>query len=158
MINRNTSKLLVYLMSLGMLASCASAGQLIESPTVELSGIKVSDFNYSGQTFVLSFDVNNPNPYALPIKSVRYHVQLAEQRFASGETNSDFSIPASGKGAFDISVELDILRSTTQVASILRDGMHRPVPYELSGSLAVDLPFIKPVPFSASGVIAIAAN
>jgi len=89
---------------------------------------------------------------------VRYHLQLADQTFASGETQGDFSVPASGDGAFDISVELDILNSAGQLGSVLRSGMRKPVAYELNGSLAVDIPFLKPVPFSTSGVIAIASN
>ncbi len=141
-----------------LLASCASTGISIEKPDVTLSGVQMSSLSFSGQTFVLSFDVNNPNPFPLPIRSVRYHLQLADQTFASGEAQSDFSVPASGDGEFDISVELDILKSAGQLTSVLRSGMRKPVAYELNGSLAVDIPFVKPLPFSTSGVIAIASN
>jgi hypothetical protein len=36
--------------------------------------------------------------------------------------------------------------------------MRKPVAYELTGSLAVDIPYVKPLPFSTSGVITIASN
>ena len=118
----------------------------------------MSSLSFSGQTVLLSFDVNNPNPFPLPVRSVRYHLQLADQTFASGETQGDFSIPASGDGNFDISVELDILKSAGQLTNVLRGGMREPVAYELNGSLAVDIPYVNPVPFSTSGVITIASN
>ena len=137
---------------------CAGTGQVIEKPTVELSRVAVNQLSFTGQSFLLSFDVNNPNPFPLPIRAVRYHVQLADQTFASGESPGDFSIPASGYGNFDISVELDILKSASSLTGVLRGGMHQPVPYELNGSLAVDIPFVKPVPFSTTGVITIASN
>jgi len=145
------------LLSVGI-AGCAGTGVSIEKPTVRLSRVAVNQLSFSGQSFLLSFDINNPNPFPLPIRSVRYHVQLANQTFASGETPGDFSIPASGAGNFDISVELDILKSASSLTGVLRGGMQRPVPYELNGSLAVDIPFVKPVPFSTSGVITIASN
>ena len=146
------------LLVVSMLASCSTGGLSIEQPAVTLSGVEMNSLSFSGQTFVLSFDVTNPNPFPLPIRSVRYHVQLANQTFASGETMGDFSVPASGDSVFDISVELDILKSARQLTSVLRSGIREPVPYQLSGSLAVDIPYVKPVPFSASGVIMIASN
>jgi LEA14-like dessication related protein len=120
--------------------------------------VEMSQLSFSGQTFLLSFNVDNPNPFPLPIRSVRYHLQLADQTFASGETQGDFSVPASGIGEFDISVELDILKSAGQLTGLLRSGMRKPVAYELSGSLAVDIPYVKPLPFSSSGEIMIASN
>jgi LEA14-like dessication related protein len=118
----------------------------------------MSHLSFSGQTFLLSFDVDNPNSFPLPIRSVRYHLQLENQTFASGETQADFSVPARGSGEFDISVELDILASAGQLTGVLRSGMRKPVAYELTGSLAVDIPYVKPLPFSTSGVITIASN
>lgn len=141
-----------------LLASCASTGVSIKEPDVALSGVKMSSLSFSGQTFLLSFDVNNPNPFPLPIRSVRYHLQLADQTFASGETQGDFSVPASGDGEFDISVELDILKSASPLTSVLRSGVRKPVAYELNGSLAIDIPYVKPLPFSTAGYITIASN
>ncbi len=139
-------------------SGCAGTSVSIEKPTVQLSNVAVNQLSFSGQSFVLSFDVSNPNPFPLPVSAVRYHVQLADQTFASGETPGDFSIPARGNGNFDISVELDILKSASSLTGVLRGGMRQPVPYELNGSLAVDIPFVNPVPFSTSGVITIASN
>jgi len=155
--SKRISRVLTLLVTF-MLASCAGSGIKIEQPDVTLSGIEMSNISFSGQTFILSFDVNNPNPYPLPVRSVRYHLQLADQTFASGETQGDFSVPASGNGGFDISVELDILGSAGQLTGILRNGMRKPVAYELTGSLAVDVPYVKPLPFSTTGVITIASN
>lgn len=141
-----------------IIAGCAGTGVSIEKPDVTLRGVEMSHLSFSGQTFLLSFDVDNPNSFPLPIRSVRYHLQLENQTFASGETEGDFSVPASGSGEFDISVELDILASAGQLTGVLRSGMRKPVAYELTGSLAVDIPYVKPLPFSTSGVITIASN
>ena len=145
--------------------ACLSAGcattttdTLIQQPTVELSGVVLDELNFSGQTVLLSFDVSNPNPYPLPVRAVRYHVQLDDESFARGETVGEFSVPAGGDGQFAISVELDVLKSMSSLTSVLKDGVHKPINYELIGSLALDLPLVKPVPFSTTGLITIASN
>jgi LEA14-like dessication related protein len=138
------------------IAGCAVTDSIpVAEPTVRLSGVRVTDIGLSGQTFLLSFDVSNPNPFPLPVRAVRYHVALEQQTFVSGESPGSFSIPADGNGAFDLSVKVDLLQSAGKMASLLRGGIREPIPYEMNGSLAVDIPFVKPLPFSASGLISI---
>lgn len=156
-VNNRTGHLATLMLSF-VIAACAGTGVSVATPDVTLNSVEMSSVSFSGQTFQLRFDVNNPNPFPLPIKSIRYHLQLADKTFASGETQGDFSVPASGSGAFDISVEIDILKSAGQLTGILRSGMREPLAYKLSGSLAVDIPFVKPLPFSTSGVITIASR
>jgi len=141
-----------------LLGACAGQSSLVSSPSVKLTGVQLSRMSLSGQTFRLSFDVINPNPFPLPVRSVRYNVQLDEQRFASGETQGKFDVPASGAGSFAISVELDLLQQSSQISSLLQSGLRRDVAYELNGSLVVDIPFTKPIPFSNSGVIQAASG
>jgi len=140
------------------MAACSASSRILDTPEVRLSGIEMSQLGFNGQTFLLSFDVENPNPFPLPISSIRYHVRLADQSFASGETPTDFMIPASGNGEFDINVKLDLLRSASQLSGVLQTGMREPLTYELNGSLGINIPYVKPVPFRSSGVITVASN
>ena len=143
-----------------VLTGCAGAPTVpaIEQPTVELRGVEMGKLRLSGQTVMLKFDVANPNPFPLPIESIRYHVMIDDASFASGETPSSFSVPAGGASSFDISVELDVLRSSNNIATLLKSGMRKPVEYELNGTLAVDIPLVKPLQFKNVGVISIASN
>ena len=94
-----------------LLSGCASSLEnWIKSPTVELTEVELVGLDFSSQTFLLSFDVSNPNGIALPIKSVSYGVKLNGQSFARGETASAFSVPANGASQFGISVDLDLLQ------------------------------------------------
>jgi len=135
-------------------AGCATTLEnLVESPTVTLSDVKVMGLGFNNQTFLLSFDVSNPNPFSLPVKSVSYGVKLDGHRFASGETASQFSVPASGDGKFAISVDLDLLQTAPQLLSVVRDSVRSDVAYELEGQLAVDIPFAPPVSYHNTGSI-----
>lgn len=136
-----------------LLPACAGTGSLIDSPTVRLNSVSLDKVSFSKQTFLLGFDVSNPNGFPLPVKMVKYRLLLDEQRFAGGETAAAFTVPARGDDAFTISVDLDMLNTANQISTLLRGGMPEAVDYRLEGSLTVDIPFARPLPFSSSGVI-----
>jgi LEA14-like dessication related protein len=138
-----------------LLASCATSKMAVQAPVVSLTGVQVKSIGIGGQAFLLGFAVSNPNPFPLPVKSVRYRILLDSQEFAGGETQSDFVVSARGDGEFVIGVEMDLLQSVSQLSTLFKGGLRDTIEYELHGSLAVDLPFSRPIPFSNSGVIEI---
>jgi LEA14-like dessication related protein len=141
-----------------MLSACASVESLVSSPTVSLRGMRMTEFSFTGQTFVLDFDVSNPNPFPLPVNSVAYGVVLDGHTFASGNTHGSFSVPAGGDGEFAISVDLNLLRTAPKLLSIVRDGARRDIPYEIEGELGVDIPYTPPVSFSSNGEIRLTSS
>ena len=143
----------IILFSLGLLTACASTGELISAPNVTLRNVEVTDLDFSGQTFLLGFDVTNPNPFPLPVSTVSYGVELDGYRFATGSTKGNFTVPAAGDGGFAISVELDLLKTAPQLLYLVRDSFKRDIPYELSGQFGLDIPLTDPVRFSSSGEI-----
>jgi len=153
MLTPNTKSYAGLLLATALLCACASTGDLVRAPDVSLRNVQMTDVDLSRQTFLLSFDVANPNPFPLPISTVSYGVELDSQRFASGQTQGGFTVPASGDGEFAISVELNLLRTAPQLLYIIHDGERRDIAYELKGQLGVDLPLVKPVQFKSSGAI-----
>ncbi|MDH3846681.1 MAG: LEA type 2 family protein, partial [Gammaproteobacteria bacterium] len=106
----------------------------------------------------LDFDVINPNPFPLPIRSVSYGVELDGFRFASGETLGEFTVPANSDSHFEITVDVDLMRTAPQLMFIVRDGIHRDIPYALEGRFAIDVPFANPVSFRNEGSIRLNAG
>lgn len=153
MLNPNFRRYAGLLLATTMLSACASTGDLISAPGVSLRNVQMTKVELSRQTFLLSFDVTNPNPFPLPISTVSYGVELDSQRFASGRTQGGFTVPASGDGEFAISVELNLLKTAPQLLYLVRDGEKRDIAYELKGQLGVDIPLVKPMNFESSGAI-----
>ena len=139
-------------------AGCASTGVTIEKPAVSLRNVEVTDVDLDGQTFVLDFEVVNPNPFPLPIRSLSYGVELEGLRLASGEAECAFTVPAGGDSQFAITVDVDLMRTAPQLIFIVRDGMYRDIPYALEGSMAIDVPLAKPVSFRNQGSIRLDAG
>jgi LEA14-like dessication related protein len=112
------------------LAACESLPEtIVSSPAVELRDVTLVGLGFSNQTFLLSFDISNPNPFSLPVSHISYGVKLDGQRFASGQTPSDIAVPASGTSP------------------------RTEIPYELEGELGVDIPFAPPVSYRSNGAI-----
>ncbi len=140
-----------------MLASCASLDDMVSAPGVELTQVRVETLDLKKQTFLLEFDVSNPNPFPLPVSTVVYGVRLDGHRFASGEVQGGFVVPARSDGEFVISVDLNLLQTAPELLFIVRDAVRRDIPYALEGRLGVDLPAIKPVRFETNGMIRLQA-
>ena len=144
----------VFFSSVILVSACSTLPQnLISAPNVELSDVKVVGLDFANQSFLLSFDVDNPNAFALPVKNVGYGVKLDGQRFASGETSSNFTVPANGTTQFAITVDLNLLQTAPQLLSIVRDAARDEIPYELEGEFGVNLPFAPPVRYATNGMI-----
>lgn len=138
---------------------CATSVQdLVKSPIVELRAVQVMGLGFNSQTFLLSFDISNPNAFALPVRSVNYALKLDGQRFASGQTASEFSVPANGASQFAISVDLNLLQTAPKLLSIVRQSTRQDVSYELDGRLAVDLPLVPAVDYRHTGFIRLSAG
>lgn len=136
------------------LSACASIPEnLVSTPNVKLSNVQVVGLGFDSQTFLLSFDVDNPNSFPLPVKNIDYGVKLDGQRFASGETVCDFTVPANGDANFAISVDLNLLQTAPQLLTIVRDGTRQDIPYELEGRFGVDIPLIPTIKYRNNGNI-----
>lgn len=150
------SAMIVILLALG---GCATTVQdLVKSPAVELRAVQVVGLGFNSQTFLLSFNISNPNTFALPVRSISYALKLDGQRFASGQTPSEFSVPASGETQFAISVDLNLLQTAPQLLSIVRQSVREDVGYELDGRLAVDIPLVPAVSYRTTGAIRLSSS
>jgi len=152
-------KLIALLLLFAGLAACETLPEnLIEKPEVSLREVQVVGLGFNGQTFLLSFDISNPNPFPLPVNHIRYGVKLDGQRFASGNTTSEIRVPADGATQFAISVELDLLSTAPALLSIVRESVRKEVPYELEGELGIDIPLTPPVRYNSAGSIRLASG
>jgi len=136
-----------------LISACASMENFVSAPTVELKSVQLTDMDLAGQTFLLGFDIANPNPFPLPVASIEYGVALDGYRLAGGETTGSFTVPASSDGEFAIRVNTDLMRTAPTLFWTVRDAARRDMPYELEGELGVDIPLTKPVAFRSAGRI-----
>lgn len=145
-------------LAVSLLAGCAGMETMVSAPGVSLRNVHVTELDYKAQTFLLGFDITNPNPFPLPVSHVSYGIELDGQHFAGGSAPSAFTVAAQSDAEFSISVELDLLRTAPQLLYIVHDAVTRDIPYTLEGELGVDIPFAKRLAFKTDGEIRLYAG
>lgn len=153
-----TRRLAIVVLAIGMSGCATTLENMVAAPRVELQSVELLGLGFNNQTFLLSFDISNPNPFALPVNEVRYAVELDGQLFATGRTPSELSVPADGDSQFAISVEVDLLRTAPRLLTLVRQHSRDSIGYELEGELGVDIPLAPPVAFRHAGTIRIGAS
>lgn len=140
-------------LALAMSACATLPDDYVVSPQVNLTKVRVVGIGFNNQKFLLSFEAENPNPFPIPVRNVGYGVTLDGQRFASGEAESNFTIPAEGDADFAISVDLNLLQTAPQLLSIMRNASRSDIPYQLDGKLSVDIPLAPTLKYQTRGSI-----
>lgn len=151
--SRGQAACLLVALLVEVVSGCAGFGRPLEEPELTLAGVRLLDAGLSRQRFGLVFDVQNPNPIALPIRRVNYTVELSGAEFASGETPKSFSVPAHGATRFEIDVSTNLFASARQALGVLRTSNQ--LDYALEGSLEVNLPFVRDIPFARNGTVSL---
>ena len=136
-----------------LLSACATLEDLVTPPGVSLRNVHAEELGFDRQTFLLSFDVSNPNPFPLPLTEIRYGIELDGMRFASGRTPASLNIPAGSDSEFAIRVEMDLVSTVPDLLFVLRNGMDRDIPYSLKGELHTSIPGARPVHFASAGAV-----
>ena len=151
--NRKHGIRLVIAIASLQLAACAGLESLVSPPDVSLRNVKAEELGLDRQTFLLSFDVTNPNPFPLPLTEIRYGIELDGMQFASGSTPASLDIPAASGSEFAIRVEMDLVNTVPDLLFVLKDGAHREIPYSLEGELHTSIPGARPVHFASAGAV-----
>lgn len=150
-------RLSVYALAGMQIAACASLEEIAAKPQVSLRNVQVENLEMNRQTFLLSFDVTNPNAFKLPVNSIRYTVTLNGHNFASGSAPCLLQIPAGSDSEVAITVDLDLLRTAPDLLFAARDVNSGELAYALEGELGFDLPAVRPARFQERGVIRLTA-
>ena len=135
------------------IAGCASMKPQLETPDVNVVSVGMTSGDIFSQQFRVRLRVQNPNDRELPVERIEYHLFLQGDSFAEGATEAPFVLPALGETEFDMMVRTDFVSSIGRLLSRLETTGSRQVQYEFSGRVFLDLPFMRGIPFSDSGVV-----
>ena len=137
---------IIALIVLLMLTSCAFFKKAYQSPTAEYDGVKVKNISFSGAEIVPQFKVYNPNPVGGKIKDVEYRLILDDIVITEKYLDGPIQIKASATTNVEIPCPigfLDLYRNFENLRG-------RKVAYRLEGSFKL---FTFTFPIIASGEI-----
>ena len=78
------------------LAGCATLGRKLEAPQLTVARIELLKGDLLQQNLRVGLHVRNPNAVDLPVRGVTCEIEVAGERFAHGESERSFVVPAHG--------------------------------------------------------------
>jgi len=127
--------------------SVAACSTKFERPDLTVIGIELTGGNLLQQTFLVKFQVQNPNQRALPVQGLHAELSVGGERIASGVSNRAFVVPPMGQTEFDMNITANMAAAIFKLANQHTDS----IDYELTGSASLDLPFMHELPFHQAG-------
>jgi LEA14-like dessication related protein len=91
--------------------------------------------------------VQNPNDRVLPIKGIKYVLDVNGQEFAHGESAASFVVPALGEAEFDMNTTANM---TGTLISLLGHGADS-LEYHLVGKVSLSEGLLRSIPFDEHG-------
>jgi LEA14-like dessication related protein len=139
------------LLAIVLLASggCAPLGYKLESPRLSVVGAEFVKGDLLQQNLRVHLHVLNPNRVALPVRGLSYELEIAGERFAHGETEREFIVPASGEADFDVAVTSNAAGALLKIANASMRG--EGVPYRLYGNVNLKSALLRSLPFEQRG-------
>ena len=89
------------LLPLLVLAGCASTLDL-EPPKLSVVSMKVQSADLFSQRVNVRMRVMNPNARELPVKAIKYRIEVNGTELAQGLADTPFVVPAQGEADFDL--------------------------------------------------------
>ena len=145
--------LLVWLLVMvGPLFSCAAISTRPEPPNISLVDLRPLDVGLFEQRYRLRLRIQNPNPFALPIRGMDYVLHLNDREFGYGVSPEAATVPAFGERVIEVDVVSNLARAFDQLVELGAVGGLR---YRLSGGLRLKNVAAR-VPFEYQGEISLA--
>ncbi len=129
-------------------AACAAK---FERPNLTVVGIDMKSGNLLQQTFLVKFQIQNPNDRELPVSGLHAELNVGGEQIASGVSNRAFVVPAHGQSEFDMTITANMALAMLKLANQHADS----IDYELTGAASLDLPFMHNLPFHQNGSFAL---
>jgi LEA14-like dessication related protein len=134
-----------------LLAGCGVLGPKFETPNLDVVGLEVLESGIFEQRLRVRMKVQNPNSRELPVKGINADLELAGERFASGVSGAEFTVPAFGESEFDMVVSGNMAAALLRVLS--SDKKRKEVEYRMSGKVNLAAGMLRSIPFNETGTL-----
>lgn len=134
-----------------LLAACGAFGPKLEAPNLDVVGIEMLESDIFQQRLKLKLRVQNPNDRELPVKGVSCNVEIAGEKFATGVSAAQFTVPAFGESDFDMIVTANMANALALLIG-RKDGAKRDaIEYRVTGKVSLASGMLRSIPFSETG-------
>jgi LEA14-like dessication related protein len=132
-------------------AGCSTLGYKFEAPQLTVVQVQLVKGDLLQQNLRVRLHVRNPNRRELPVSSITYDLEVAGEKFAHGESERDFVVPALGETEFDVSVTANAAGVLLRLATggVRGDALD----YRLFGKVNLKSGLLRSLPFEQRGKV-----
>ena len=132
-------------------AGCSALGYKFETPQLTIVQVELVKGDLLQQNLRVRLHVRNPNRRELPVSGITYEIEVAGEKFAHGESERDFTVPALGETEFDVGVTANAAGVLLRLATggIRSDA----VDYRLVGKVNLKSGLLRSLPFEQRGKV-----
>jgi len=119
------------------------------APTVELESVEPVKLGLRKQELLFQLNINNPNPYDLPLQSLSFIAEIEGSEVAQGISNEPVTLPANSNAMVGVVVSTRLNRILAQVFQLAGSDTQT-VNYDVNGFVKLSNWPLK-IPFSVNG-------
>ena len=137
-----------------ILAGCAGVGKSLEQPRINLASIRVEEMTGLETAFLVQLRVFNTNETDLRVSGIECDLDINDQRFATGVSKTDVTIPSYGSELVSVTVYTSVL---SMVRSMMSLPHQQELAYRLKGKLRINDESMRlpTLPFKSEGKVSL---
>lgn len=148
-LRKNSIRILVGLVALATLSSCATLEKQIKAPEVSISDARIVNMSLADVQLAFDFDVRNPNPIGLSMHGLSYDLAIQDRPLFHGTMTSRLQIGANKTSHLTLPFTL---RYEDVLGTLLALRDNNELRYKISGQ--ANLGIVK-VPYSHAGSVSL---
>lgn len=130
---KKTCALAVYLLAIFLLAACATFPTSRPTPpTVKVLSVNALKLGLREQKLALQLQINNPNPFDLPLQTLSFVASLDATDIAQGVSTEPVTLPAKGDALLVVEVSTKLNRALGRLLLLASDP-NTSVNYDIKG-------------------------
>jgi LEA14-like dessication related protein len=132
-----------------LLSACAATG--LARPDIQVVGAEVLRGDLTSQELRVRLHVTNPNSKPLDVANVRFEIELAGERFATGSSDRAFVVPPKGELDFEVTTRANLAGA---LLKFLSGGLRGDASeYRVVGTLSLGSGLMRTIPFEHRGLL-----
>jgi LEA14-like dessication related protein len=135
-----------------LLSGCAGVGKQLDPPRISLANIQVQEVTGLETAFQIQLRVFNSNDVDLNVRGIKAELEINEQSFATGVSNTAVKIPSYGTELVTVTVYSSVIKMFKSIYG-LKDSEE--LKYRLNGKISVSGNNMLPttLPFESEGQV-----
>src|SRR5688572_12608297 len=112
-----------------VLSGCSLLVPKLETPDLSIVNVELMKGDFWEQRLKVRMRVQNPNDRALPIKGIRYTLEVQGEEMARGVSGASFTVPALGEAEFDMNITANMATTLIKLLGRGEKSMQEEIAY-----------------------------